>query len=199
LNDVDYLKERNRIKIFQNAYTYLSVNQLKRDLSFKSFGVLEYSALFNVRGEEVANFQDIPNSMKEAFLVDDATLEKQGALVKWIGTFHEKLEDKLIKVKSIIEHFPLKQAKVIKLKQIKKRDELHESETEMDRDRQLKELRRRLKRRIDMLYAGKQVKHENVLPTLPNLPKPLATELGQHRRYFRDKNKEKARRYQPFR
>src|SRR5690349_1897688 len=107
------------MKIFHNPLCYISLNQLTRDLLFKSFSALDFCALYNMYGEQVDNLYDIPNSHKYAFLSDyDTSLRHDEQLVQFIKGFDKKLSENAIKVQQILENFPTKKTQELKLKDL---------------------------------------------------------------------------------
>ena len=57
----------------------------------------------------------------------------------------------------------------------------------------------KIKKRIHELYQGNvHAKIESAMPMLPSMPKQVYSAVGSKRKLFQDKNKEKARHYNPL-
>ena len=139
---------KEKLRLFNNPYCYLTLNQLTRDFLFKSFRTLDFCILYNLHGNIVDNFYDIPNTEKFAFLIDYATsIRNEDKLIQFIKNFEKRKADKQVKVTQIIDEFPGRKIQEFKLSYFKIRDEVLEksqifpNEEEDDEDKKLKKLR----------------------------------------------------------
>ena len=125
---------------------------------FKSFRALDFVILYNMRGDVIDNFYDIPNEETYAFLIDYHTSIKDNArLREFIINFEKLIQDNMVKITQIVDDFPVQRIRELHLKDFKIKDSFFEEEDQNTEEAKLKKfqmLKEKIKKRIYELYQG---------------------------------------------
>ena len=90
---------------------------------FKSFRALDFVILYNMKGDVIDNFYDIPNEETHAFLIDYHTSIKDNArLREFIINFEKLIQDNMVKITQIVDDFPVQRIRELHLKDFKIKD-----------------------------------------------------------------------------